>query len=159
MKKLADDQCSSITKGSIYHIKHMYTQPFTTVVDWPEIWWLMEVSTMFYIWRYGTVFLLGVVEIMCCVKWTFTLTHFQLVNFNSNGNIIIGLSPGAFLSVAEFKNTLSRFDKLTCFTEWTLPLWWTSTSCVSSLDITCSLILTNIVNTISTQLCKQLNIW
>ncbi len=29
-KKLADDQCSSITKGSIYHIRHMFTQPFTT---------------------------------------------------------------------------------------------------------------------------------
>ncbi len=37
LKKLAEDQCSFITKGSIYHIKHMYIQPFTTVVDWPEI--------------------------------------------------------------------------------------------------------------------------
>ncbi len=52
LKKLADDQCSSITKGSVYHIKHIYIQPFTTVVDWPEIWCLMEVSTMFYICRY-----------------------------------------------------------------------------------------------------------
>ncbi len=47
-KKLADDRCSSITKGSIYHIKHWYIQPFTTAVDCSEIWWLMEVSTMFY---------------------------------------------------------------------------------------------------------------
>ena len=52
LKKLADDQYSSITKGSIYHIKHMYIQPFTTIVDWPEIWCLMEVSSMFYICRY-----------------------------------------------------------------------------------------------------------
>ena len=29
IKKLADDQCSSITKVSIYHIKHMSIQPFT----------------------------------------------------------------------------------------------------------------------------------
>ena len=52
LKKLADDQCSSITKGSIYHINHMYIQPFTTVVDWPEIRCLREVSAMFYICRY-----------------------------------------------------------------------------------------------------------
>ena len=37
-----------ITKGSIYYIKHMYIQPFSMEVDWPEIWHLMEVSTMFY---------------------------------------------------------------------------------------------------------------
>ena len=49
LKKLADDQCSSITKGSSYHIKHMYIQPFTKLVDWPEIGCLMEVSTMLYI--------------------------------------------------------------------------------------------------------------
>ena len=30
----------------------MYIQPFTTVVDWPEIGCFMEVSTMFYICRY-----------------------------------------------------------------------------------------------------------
>ncbi len=52
LKKLADGQCSSITKGSIYHTKHMYIQPFTTVVDWPDIRCLMEVTTMFYICRY-----------------------------------------------------------------------------------------------------------
>ncbi len=52
LKKLADDQYSSITKGSIYNFKHVYIQPFTTVVDWPEIWCLMEVTTMFYSCRY-----------------------------------------------------------------------------------------------------------
>ncbi len=46
VKKLADDLCSSITKDSIYHIKHMY------IVEWPEIWCLKEVSTLFYICRY-----------------------------------------------------------------------------------------------------------
>ncbi len=37
LKKLADYQNSSITKGSIYHIEHMNIQPFTAVVDRPEI--------------------------------------------------------------------------------------------------------------------------
>ncbi len=52
LNKLADDQSSTITRGSIYHFKRMYMQPFTTVVDWAEIQRLMEVSTMFYICRY-----------------------------------------------------------------------------------------------------------
>ncbi len=46
LKKLVD-QCSSITKDSIYHIKHMSIQPFTMGVNWPEIVYLMEVSIMF----------------------------------------------------------------------------------------------------------------
>ncbi len=33
LKKLADDQFSSVIKGSIYHIKHMPMQPFTMGVD------------------------------------------------------------------------------------------------------------------------------
>ncbi len=51
---LADDQFSSITKGSIYYVKHMYTQPFSMEVDWQEIWHQMDVSTtcMCYICRY-----------------------------------------------------------------------------------------------------------
>ena len=53
LKKLADDQWSSTTKGSIYHTKHMYIQPLTTIlVDWSEIGCLVEVSAMVYICRY-----------------------------------------------------------------------------------------------------------
>ena len=56
LKKLADHQCSSITKGCIYYIKHMYIQNsrqhFSIEVDWPEIWCLMAVSTMFHICTY-----------------------------------------------------------------------------------------------------------
>ena len=52
LKKLADNHCSSITKGRIYHVNHMYIQPFTTVVDWPEIGCLKEVSALLYICRY-----------------------------------------------------------------------------------------------------------
>ncbi len=41
LKKLADDQHSSITTQKavpcIYHIKHISIQPFATRVDWPEI--------------------------------------------------------------------------------------------------------------------------
>ena len=33
LKKLADDQCFLISKGSIDHIKHMSIQPFTMDVD------------------------------------------------------------------------------------------------------------------------------
>ena len=53
LKKLADDQCSSITEGIIYHIKHNVSiQPFTIEIDWPEIGHLMEVSIMFDIYTY-----------------------------------------------------------------------------------------------------------
>ena len=57
MKKLPDDQCFSITKDSIFHIKHVYNLL-------PQYWigqktctccrCLMEVSTctMFYIWAF-----------------------------------------------------------------------------------------------------------
>ena len=37
LQKLRDDQWRSVTKGSIYHNKHMYTQPFTMGLDLPEI--------------------------------------------------------------------------------------------------------------------------
>ncbi len=45
--EVADDQCSSISKCSIYHIKHMLIQPFTMGVDWPEIGCLMA---SIYVW-------------------------------------------------------------------------------------------------------------
>ena len=37
LNKLADDQCSSVAKGSIYHINYMLIQLFTMGVDRPEI--------------------------------------------------------------------------------------------------------------------------
>ncbi len=46
LKKLADDQSASITKGSIYHIKLVHTT-FYMGVDWLVIGRLMEVSIMF----------------------------------------------------------------------------------------------------------------
>ncbi len=49
LKKLADDQNSSINKGSIYQIKHMYIQPFTTVVDRPEIWCFGSIYYVLYL--------------------------------------------------------------------------------------------------------------
>ncbi len=59
LKKLVYDQCSSITKGSIFHIKHMYIQTFSMEVDWPEICSVIEVSTMFYICTYCIFTLYG----------------------------------------------------------------------------------------------------
>ena len=37
LKKLVDDQWSSITKGSIYHIYHYVHTTFYHWMDWPEI--------------------------------------------------------------------------------------------------------------------------
>ena len=47
-----DYHCSSITKGSIYYIEHMYIQPFSMEVYWPEIQHLISVSTMSYLCTY-----------------------------------------------------------------------------------------------------------
>ena len=47
MKKLADDQCPSINEGSITISHIMSKQPFTMLMDWPEIGCLMEVSIMY----------------------------------------------------------------------------------------------------------------
>ncbi len=66
LKKLADDQCSSITKGSIYHIKHIDIQPFIMGVDWPEIGRLMEASIMFDICTYCLVTLYGRRSLATC---------------------------------------------------------------------------------------------
>ena len=77
LKKSADNQFSSITKGSIYHIKHIYIQPFTTVVDWPEIWCLMEVSTMFYICRYCVFTWWGSISINWLL-WQFKLNAIKI---------------------------------------------------------------------------------
>ena len=42
LKKLSDDQTSSVTKGSIYYIKRMYIQPFSMEVDWLEMLYFMK---------------------------------------------------------------------------------------------------------------------
>ena len=55
LKKLADNQCSSMTKDSIFHIKHISIQPFTMGVDWAEIGCLIEVSIMFDICTYCVI--------------------------------------------------------------------------------------------------------
>ena len=91
LKKLADDQCSLRTKGSIYHTKHMYIQSFTTVLDWAEIWCLMEVSTMFYICRY-CVFIVGQIYVtLSCVM----LTNMWVVNKLCTARLIVCLAINA----------------------------------------------------------------
>ncbi len=61
LKKLADDQCRSITKGSIYYIKHMYIQPFSMKTDWP-INLMLNGTTVLYFAH--NVFLLCEAELM-----------------------------------------------------------------------------------------------
>ncbi len=79
LKWLADDQSSSITKGSIYYINYMNIQPFSMKVDWKEIWHQMDVCSMFYICRY-CVLLCG-----ADIKWLVT-TQYQIVLLNSVWN-------------------------------------------------------------------------
>ncbi len=62
LKKLADDQRSSVTKRSIYYMKHMCIQPLSLEVDWPDIWCLIEVSTVCFIFAH-TAFLLGMADL------------------------------------------------------------------------------------------------
>ena len=66
----ADDQSSSITKGSIYCIKIMYTQPFSMEVDWAEIWCLMEACIYYVLYcRYCIFTLWGrIYRLLYCYK-------------------------------------------------------------------------------------------
>ncbi len=72
LKKIADDQRSSTTKESIYCIKHMYIHPFSMEKVWPEIWRIMEVSTMFYICTYCIFILWGRLK-EHYIFWTYLL--------------------------------------------------------------------------------------
>ena len=61
MEKLVDGQSSSLTKGSVYHIKRVYIQPFTTQKF--NVSWKYLVSFIFA----DTAFLLKVHSfIVCC---------------------------------------------------------------------------------------------
>ena len=59
LKWWADNLSSSMTKGRIYYIKHLYIQPFSMEVDWREIRHQMDVSNMFYICRHCVFTLWG----------------------------------------------------------------------------------------------------
>ncbi len=58
LKKLADNQCCSITKNSIYYVKHMYIQPFSMEVHWLDIWHYFNGSTVICLIFTHTAFLL-----------------------------------------------------------------------------------------------------
>ncbi len=77
LKKLADEQCSSVTKGSIYHIKHVSIQPFTMGVDWVEIECLMEVSLKFDICTYCIITLH---RRCCCSPYSQEEWYFEWLN-------------------------------------------------------------------------------
>ncbi len=81
---LADDQSSSITKGSIYYIKHMYIQPFSMEVDWWEIcikWKYLQcfifVDTVFFTLWGGYI---ALSFLICSMLHT---TKFFFVSFSS----------------------------------------------------------------------------
>ncbi len=80
LKKVADDHCSSITKGSIYHIKHVHT----TFYNGSGQTWncFMEVSFMFDICSYYVFTLYSTILAMHTWIQTFTFSpvcHFQFV--------------------------------------------------------------------------------
>ncbi len=67
-------KCFSITKGSIYYIKHkcVHVQCFSMEVDWLKIWCLMQVSTMFYTCTYCIFNLWGRYSIQNTLTWEST---------------------------------------------------------------------------------------
>ena len=87
----------------------MYIQPFSMEVDWPEIWCLMEVSTMFYICGY------------CFFTWWGRFNHTthnnNFLNINWERNTV-------FTRIYWYvcRNRLSRPIELI-----NLPTLWTST--------------------------------
>ncbi len=58
LKKLADDQCSSVTKGNIWHIKH-YVHTTSRERNNFEIGRLIKISIMFNICTYCVFTLYG----------------------------------------------------------------------------------------------------
>ncbi len=74
VKKLADDQCSSITKGSI-HIKQLSIQPFTMGVDWPEIGYLMDI---YYVWYLHILHFYFVWQHCASFAWH-TINHLSVI--------------------------------------------------------------------------------
>ena len=106
LKKLADDQGSSITKGSIYHIKHMYMQPFTVGVNWLEIWCLMEVSAMFYICRYCGRVIVHVPWYLYLSSYLFVCFRFCSMQYNYASRYVrlIAVNISNSLQILEFYN-------------------------------------------------------
>ncbi len=116
-KKLADDQCSSVTKGSISYIKHMYAQFLSMEVDWPGIWCLMEVSVMFYICTYCVCTECWVIGILLCI-WDIIIYR---ILTRSKENIstdhffncpIVSLGPGASQHVSSVSHRLRLYNRI-----------------------------------------------
>ncbi len=88
LKWLADDQCSSTTKGSVYYIKHMHMQPCSMEVNWQEIWHQMDVSTTFYICTYWVFTLWGRNDYMynnrISFYWSHELFHWVVFSIKSH---------------------------------------------------------------------------
>ena len=51
LKKITDDQCSSLTKGSIHHIKHISIQPFSKAINFLFFYfWNSVLSKSCFLW-------------------------------------------------------------------------------------------------------------
>ncbi len=141
LRGLADDQSSSITKESIFYIKHMYVQPLSMEVDWWEIWHQMDVSTMFYICIYCVFTLWGRAEVLSdkiTVKMNWTLTtinlNFPLVIWFKNTNSWsiniekLNLSyNGQFLEPLSKQQQImenKRLNLIVCLGGSQIQFWW-----------------------------------
>ncbi len=82
-------------------MKRMYIQPFTKGVDWPEIWHLMEVSTMFYICGY-------------CV-FTYRADIHLLLKFSPHHALVVSRSPWGTWSSNQNWNKLGKRVKYGCY--------------------------------------------
>ena len=113
LMNLTDDQCSSITKGSIYHIKHTYIHPFNMEADWPEIWRIMEVSTVFCICTYCVLLCGADFEVLYLsssvdsVSWMWPLFQLEYLLWIKNQN-----SSKNFLSSVEVEFWMAVFNPL-----------------------------------------------
>ena len=71
LKKLADDQCSLITKSSIYHIKHMCIYHFTIGVHGLTWNWVFNESIYYVKYFAHTACLLSMAQLQPCLSSLF----------------------------------------------------------------------------------------
>ncbi len=97
----------------------MYIQPFTTVVDWPEIGCLMEVSTMFCICRYCVFTWDGrlvyvytfIMKPATVLQWYLILSYKQ---HHKTDTIIFVSQSGRKARSSKPLNAATQLDQATC---------------------------------------------
>ena len=116
LKKLADDQCSFITKGSIYFMKHMYIQPFSMEVDWPEIWCFngsiynvlyLYILCFYFVQQYNREITVLFLEVTVLLQWSSCTAYiWELLLGYSRVNVCPYSTESAFrwVAVLEFRS-------------------------------------------------------